>query len=291
MGLGARTDLRLSRRDEVVRSLHLFAGIGGGIIADVIAGNEIVGAVEINPFCRAVLRARQAVGMLPTFPIYNDVREIKGDEFGRVDLVCGGFPCQDISLLHVGGRGLRGEKSGLFYELVRICDVCEPAFIFLENVPAIIVNGLRDVLATLTERGFDAEWTTLSARDCGAIHTRNRWWGLFASNADSYRQRFAADDSECSREAHCAELTGGVFRLSESWNRTDDVRYNRPGMGARTFEIDTHWFANEPYSSRVVNGAAVGLDDHKRIGACGNAQVPLCAYLAYEILMERMAIT
>lgn len=87
-----------------MNNLHLFAGIGGGILADVILGNRIAGAVEILPYCRQLLKQKQEQGLLNSFPIYNDVRDFNCDEFrGKIDTVCGGFPCQDISAAGRGG--------------------------------------------------------------------------------------------------------------------------------------------------------------------------------------------
>lgn len=81
-----------------LQTLHLFAGAGGGIIADMLLGHRPVGAVEINKHCRRVLHQRQQDGWLPKFPIYKDIKEFQGNEIQkRVDVISGGFPCQDIS--------------------------------------------------------------------------------------------------------------------------------------------------------------------------------------------------
>lgn len=161
-----------------MNSLHLFAGIGGGILADAIIGNLIEGAVEINPYCRSVLLQRQNEGFLPKFPIFDEIRAFQGDEIGPINLVCGGFPCQDISTAGKGVGVEEGEKSSLFYELIRVCEKIRPYYIFLENSPAIISRGLDSVLKEIARLGYDAEWSTLSAGTCGAPHLRNRWWCL-----------------------------------------------------------------------------------------------------------------
>lgn len=161
-----------------MNSLHLFAGVGGGILADKILGNTIVGAVEIEPYCRAVLKQRQEEGLLEPFPLFEDVRAFNGDEIEQpIDVVCAGFPCQDISCAGKGA-GIEGEKSSLFYELVRVCRTVKPTYIFLENSPSITGRGLGTVLCKIAEIGYDAEWTNLSAGICGAPHLRDRWWCL-----------------------------------------------------------------------------------------------------------------
>ena len=275
-----------------MKSLHLFAGIGGGIIGDILAGNEIVGAVEIDPFCQDVLRARQADGSRPPFPILGDIRDVKGDEFGTIELVCGGFPCQDISLAALNERkGLRGGKSGLFYELVRVVDVCAPACVFLENVPNIVRNGLAEVLQTFAERGFDAEWTIISARDCGAPHTRRRWWGLF------YRKSRLSDSLRAGRrprrdvedEAKKKGVQSGFLRalLSESANGSREYNDQRDYRETQAgFSVSSNNWLCEPDVCRVVNGVPQKLDK-ARLRALGNAQVPICAYLAFEVLLAR----
>lgn len=173
-----------------MNSLHLFAGIGGGILADKILGHRIVGAVEIEPYCRAVLKQRQEEGLLETFPLFDDIRTFNGDEITeRVDLVCGGFPCQDISTAGKGA-GITGQKSGLFYELIRVCRTLRPSYIFLENSPAITGRGLGACLNEIAKIGYDAEWFTLSAGECGAPHLRNRWWCLCQrQDSDADRER------------------------------------------------------------------------------------------------------
>lgn len=166
-------------------TLHLFAGAGGGIVADMMLGHTPVGAVEIDEYCRKVLKQRQADGWLPKFPVYTDVKEYTGYEVEEVDMVCGGFPCQDISAAGKGA-GINGERSGLFYEITRICSVIRPRFIFLENSPAIVARGLDSVLGEISKIGYDAEWLCLSASDVGAYHKRERWWCLCA---DADRER------------------------------------------------------------------------------------------------------
>lgn len=187
-----------------MNSLHLFAGIGGGILADKILGHRIVGAVEIESYCRAVLKQRQEEGLLEPFPLFDDIRTFNGDEITeRVDLICGGFPCQDISTAGKGKGVVKGEKSSLFFELVRVCRNIRPAYIFLENSPAITGRGLGACLNEIAKIGYDAEWFTLSAGDCGAPHLRNRWWAV-CKRQDS--------DSDCERELQPERLVEDLRR-------------------------------------------------------------------------------
>lgn len=180
-----------------MRTLHLFAGSGGGIIADMMLGHTPVAAVEIDPFCREVLKARQRDGWLPEFEIFEDVREFDGTKWkGKVDCICGGFPCQDISCAGKGA-GIHGERSGLFFEMARIVNEVRPRYVFMENSPNLVCRGIEAVLWTLAQMGYDSRWCVLSAASVGALHRRDRWWGLFA-DANSPQRK-------AEREPRCAE--------------------------------------------------------------------------------------
>ena len=119
---------------------------------------------------------RQNDGLLPAFPIWNDVRTFNGKPWaGRVDVVSGGFPCQDISGAGKGA-GIEGERSGLWNEMARIIDEVRPRFAFVENSPLLVGRGLAVVLGDLTEMGFDARWCVLGAHEVGAPHERKLSW-------------------------------------------------------------------------------------------------------------------
>ena len=159
-----------------MRELALFAGAGGGILGGLLIGWRTVCAVEIDSYARSVLLARQRDGILQPFPIWDDVRTFNGKPWrGRVDIVSGGFPCQDISCAGKGA-GLDGERSGLWSEFARIIREVRPRFVFIENSPALVVRGLDRVLADLAAMGLDAEWGVISAADVGAPHLRERIW-------------------------------------------------------------------------------------------------------------------
>ena len=159
-----------------LRTLHLFAGAGGGILADLLLGHQPVCAVEINEYCQQVLSARQKDGCLPWFPIFADVTQFDGRPWrGIVDVVSGGFPCQDISAAGKGA-GIDGERSGLWGEMARIIGEVRPRYVFVENSPLLVGRGLVRVLADLAEMGFDAQWGVVGADDVGAPHRRERCW-------------------------------------------------------------------------------------------------------------------
>lgn len=165
--------------------MHLFAGGGGGILADLILGHNPICAVEWDAYCCQVLRERAAEGWFPNLHVWEgDVRLFDPSEYtGRVDCIHAGFPCQDISVAgHRAGVG-KDTRSGLYREILRVADVVRPKFLFLENVSAILHNGFGTVLGDLAARGYDARWCCLRASDVGANHRRDRWWLL--AHADS----------------------------------------------------------------------------------------------------------
>src|SRR6476469_1241100 len=159
-----------------MRELHLFAGAGGGILGGILLGHTCVCAVELEPYCRKVLLQRQRDGMLPRFPIWDDVRTFDGKPwFGAVDVVCGGFPCQDISW-NGKGAGLDGKSSGLWREMARIIGEVRPNYVLVENSPALVFRGGLRVLSDLAGMGYDARWGVVGAYHAGAAHIRKRLW-------------------------------------------------------------------------------------------------------------------
>ena len=165
-----------------LNTFHLFAGAGGGILADLLLGHNPIGACEIEPYPRNVLLARQRDRFLPNFPIWDDVCTLDGKPWrGSVDVLCGGFPCQDISAAGKGA-GITGERSGLWKEYARLIGEMRPRFVFAENSPLLRTRGLGVVLEDLASMGYNARWGIIGARDVGAPHKRDRMWVLAYAN-------------------------------------------------------------------------------------------------------------
>jgi len=194
----------------------LFSGIGGleyGLEAGLAAAGvptRTLWQVEQNDYARAVLARHW-----PHAERYTDVRDITASSVAPVDLICGGFPCQDLS--YAGkGAGLAGERSGLFFEMARIICELQPRIAVMENVPAITTRGLDVVLRTLAALGYDARWGGLRASEVGAPHRRERWFCV-AWLADDDRQRSNAGARLPARSAGSG--------------RPDPHRGNRSGSG------------------------------------------------------------
>lgn len=151
-----------------MRFLSLFSGIGTTELAARELGFEIAAFCEIDPFARSILEKR-----FPGVPICTDIRSMRGDEFGAVDVICGGFPCQDLSV--AGKRaGLDGERSGLWFEMLRIVKGIRPRYVFAENVRGAINLALDTVTAGLEEAGYEVRTSLVPASLFGAPHQRYR---------------------------------------------------------------------------------------------------------------------
>lgn len=158
-----------------MKVLDLFSGIGGFSLGLERAGMETVAFCEFDEHARAVLKKHW-----PNVPIYNDVRELDGKQFrGSVDVVCGGFPCQDVSVAGKGA-GFSGERSSLYREMLRVVSECMPRYAIFENVTGLLSGDsgrwFARFLYDLAEIGYDAEWHCISASFIGALHHRDRVW-------------------------------------------------------------------------------------------------------------------
>ena len=177
-----------------MRELALFAGAGGGILGGKMLGWRTVCAVEIEPWCQSVLCARQNEGTLEAFPIWDDVCTFDGRAWeGYVDVISGGFPCQDISAANTKGAGISGVRSGLWAQMFRIIQEVRPRFVFVENSPMLIHRGMGRVLGDLASMGYDAEYGVMGADEVGANHERKRMW-ILAGRVDD------TDSARCERE-------------------------------------------------------------------------------------------
>jgi len=259
-----------------MNELALFAGAGGGILGGKLLGWRTVCAVEIEEYPRRVLMQRQDDGILKPFPIWDDVRTFNGREWrGAVDIVTGGFPCQDISVAG-GGAGIDGERSGLWSEFARIIREVRPGFVFVENSPALTSRGLDRVLGDLSEMGFDAEWGVLGADNVGAPHIRKRIWiaGWDANEINEREKRVAPQgaDTNTSRDGEVSDANSPGCKQQRR-PKSEQAEHTSIECGG--------WWEAEPDVGRVVNGMARRVDQLKAIG---NGQVPAVAALAWRLL-------
>lgn len=262
---------------DMIVGLDLFSGIGGISLAlkDIV---KPIAYVEIDKYCQKVLKSKMKSGDLHLGEIHNDVKSFNGTNFRKeIDIIYGGFPCQDISVAG-NGKGLEGERSGLFYEIVRLTKEIQPSFVFLENVPAIRRRGLFAVVSEFTELGYDCRWTVVSAREVGAPHLRKRWFLL--AHASRKRLEGQGDRAKHSKEKHTEfKLSNeGVANSERDKSRLQPRRSSGPQRKDAPDYLDRSWWFSEPNVDRVVNGIPFRVD---RVKALGNSVVPLTARTAF----------
>ena len=275
-----------------MNELALFAGAGGGILGGKLLGWRTVCAVEWEAYPASVLVARQNDGILPPFPIWDDVQTFDGNPWrGIVDVVSGGFPCTDISIAG-RGAGLDGESSSMWYHMARVVSEVRPRFVFVENSPMLIHRGIGRVLGDLSSLGYDTRWTVMGANEVGAPHQRDRTWIVAHSRHGGGGDKWTPQERpESSKEwsAHPNQI-GRSSEQSEIMAHTSsqDAQRQRVSLGIRK-ERDTPsgtgWWAVEPRVGRVADGVAARVD---RLKAIGNGQVPQVVAAVWRKLSESL---
>ncbi len=308
-----------------MNELALFAGAGGGILGGHLLGWRTVCAVERDAYAAQVLAQRQNDGALKAFPIWSDVCSFDGRAWrGLVDVVSGGFPCQDISAAG-NGIGIDGARSGLWKQMARIVGEVRPRIVYMENSPLLVGRGLAVVLGDLAEMGYDARWGIVGAADLSAPHQRDRIW--IVANAGSRRLNEPASGKV--EHPQRAETIGRCDLVANPDSDTGQQR--RPGhsaQGSRGWNADRGCISEtvadasreceqrivtgrsdsqvwckpierppgpcgygfgrwpvEPGMGRVANGVANRVD---RIKALGNGQVPRVAAAAFTVLTAHL---
>lgn len=302
-----------------LRVLDLFSGIGGFSLGlERTGGFETVAFCEIEPYCRRVLAKHW-----PHVPCYADARELTADTLRRdgiaVDVICGGFPCQDISF--AGKRaGLEGARSGLWSEYARLIGELRPRFIIVENVPGLLSLGMGDVLGELSTLGYDAVWDCIPACAVGAHHRRDRVWIVAYPNGQG--ERASPVNAEVASAPHVAanavsnELrqqqgrSSGACRTCETVSGNDgearSVAYAERGRLQGRDEqcaqpttiifAEDRWHSRglqqwsarwaEPDVGRVAYGLPAQMD---RLKALGNSVVPQIPELIGRAILEAAA--
>jgi len=297
---------------DKLRVLDTFAGIGGFSLGlERTGGFETAAFCEIEPFCQRVLNKHW-----PDVPIYDDIRELnrerlESDGIGRIDVITGGFPCQDLS---VAGKqaGIEGERSGLWSELCRVIGDIRPRYAIMENVTALIGGDsgrwLGRVLGDLAEIGYDAEWHCIPASELGAHHHRDRVWIIAYPNEQRcndrryYREeRQFQDDKEWGdkkAQPKRNERELGAGEICEVLANAERGRQSRQG------QLEQSLFAKAYREGKTANALAGGQpeiwkaeselgrvadgipDRAHRLKALGNAVVPQIPELIGRAILE-----
>jgi len=276
----------------------LFSGIGGlelGLERAFSGELHTIWQVEQNQFCQSVLERHW-----PHATRYDDVRTVGAHNLEPVDVLCGGFPCQDISIAGKG-EGLHGERSGLWWEFHRLINELRPRVAVMENVAAIDVRGLSAVVGSLAQIGYDCQWTIISAAQCGAPHLRRRWFGVAYPNSircgpgsDTQRehqhrvhgegdttqgiQQRSERQSGIGEDSHASTNTNGQ-RIQEQpiWSESVGTSRQFECGGSKTPGARQNYWERFPTQSPVCrrnDGIPNRVD---RLKALGNAVVPQCA--------------
>ena len=287
-----------------LRLIDTFSGIGGFSYAaeKLVGGFETVAFVECEPYCQKILKKHW-----PNVPIYDDIRTYKPKPYSA-SVVVGGFPCTDIS---VAGRGegiTEDTRSGLFYELLRVIRLVRPRFVVLENVSAILNNGLDIVLGELYKAGYDAEWACFPASMVGACHQRDRWWAICYPSHSQY------NGSSSPKESRSIEETNG--RSEKRQNEIGKLEGSSQSKNSKTIQLDVAYpssdglqrkigarasgetwsqknirrlnpdwrsYESEPVLCRGDDGLSNRVD---RLRALGNAVLPVCAAIPLQRVLD-----
>ena len=285
----------------MLRLLDTFSGIGGfSLAARWIGRIETVQFVEREPYCQRILAKH-----FPGVPIHDDICAFQPAP-RSADIICGVFPCQDISQ---AGRqaGIKvGTRSGLFYELMRVIRLVGPRFVVLENVAAIVNGGMDIVLGELAEAGFDAEWACIPASALGACHRRDRWW-LVAYRAGwdvgtTHAPELLSDGSTAGYSRQCRPGTipepqdcGGQAAANSCSKRQQECNFppRSSELGQLTWRPHTRrlnpdWraYLSQPVLCRGDDGLSGRVD---RLKALGNAVVPQVAMIPLARVLELAA--
>lgn len=296
-----------------LKVLDLFSGIGGFSLGlERTGGFETVAFCEINPFCRQVLAKHW-----PGVPIHDDIQVLSADWLAETgawpDVICGGFPCTDISVAGKGA-GITGPQSGLWREYARLIGEIRPRFVLVENVAALLGRGLADVLGDLAALGYDAEWHCIPAAAIGAPHRRDRvWivadatsggWGVNGNVSETRCDTRAGQPSDCGADVANACITRLQSTEQAGWRKpivtSPDVwraaaqcgwRRAEPGMGGTLDGVSAgaHRYPVEvePWEGDTPRTVGRGYADRpSRLRAIGNAVVPQISELIGRAILE-----
>ncbi len=267
-----------------MKHLDLFSGIGGFALAARWVGWETVGFCEIDPYCQKVLAKHW-----PDVPIHQDVTELDGRKFkGAVDIITGGFPCQDISVAGKGA-GIDGERSGLWSDLARLIGEIRPAYAVLENVSALLGRGLGRVAGDLAEIRYDCEWHCIPAFAVGAPHRRDRIWIISypiraERESGSGRRRVRQGDPKLADADRKRSQRIGANSYPQGWK---GQIMGQTGLCNGTSDGQGQW-STEPDVGRVAHG--IPRQVH-RLKCLGNSIVPQIAEALFRQIGQNGAKT
>lgn len=242
----------------MLNGLDLFSGIGGFTVA-LASWVRPIAYCEIDPYCQTVLLDGQKNGRIPIAPIWDDIVSFPAEDFvGAVDIVYGGFPCQDISIAGAQA-GLEGGRSRLFFRVIDIVRTIRPSFVFLENVPAIVSLGLERIGLEFSALGYDCRWTIVSAGELGAPHLRERWWLCAHADRSGLSQSGRLTNAQGERRRATRNPTFGVVQ-SDLWKKpASEFSGMDDGIPPKTHRIRALGNAVVPHAAREAFERLIGI--------------------------------
>ena len=256
-----------------LKLLDTFSGIGGFSYAaeKLVGGFETTQFVENDPYCQKVLNKHW-----PNVPIHDDIETYRAELYSA-DVICGGFPCQDISTAGQGKGITETSRSGLWFQLIRTIRMVRPKYFILENVSAILANGLDIVLRDIYEAGYDAEWCCIPSSFVGACHQRDRWWLIAYPN--SKQSSRTKSEIQTRRIFSSGSTRSGNVADSNSYGLQREIgsRLHRPTWRTQNIRrLNQNW--RQYVSKSVLRRGDDGLSNRvDRLKALGNAVVPQVA--------------
>jgi DNA (cytosine-5)-methyltransferase 1 len=247
-----------------MRVLDLFSGIGGFSLGFEKMGFDTVAFCEIDKDAQRVLRKHW-----PKVPIFDDVKDDRLKNLKHIDVICGDFPCQDISEANVNGKALEGARSGLWFEYLKLIERLGPKYVIIENVQMLRTRGLDTILKNLDAIGYDAEWHCIQASHVGAPHRRDRLW-IIAYSHGVRRQPILGGEIRA-----CISKVDGQKSEDGSWNESQGRTHNTPSACISQYESSF----GESSLLRMDDGVPKRLDVGRRLKQCGNSIVPEIAEL------------
>ena len=281
-----------------LKIIDTFSGIGGFSYAaeKLVGGFETVTFVECEPYCQKILKKHW-----PNVPIYDDIKSYQPKPYSA-DVICGGFPCQDISVAGLQKGITKETRSGLFFELIRVIRMVRPQYVVLENVAAILNRGLDIVLRELSQAGYDAEWAVISASSMGACHQRSRFWLVaYPNKARLQEERPEQQTTGVEQYRKLGNVAypndygpSSSTELANSFSQRTQIQYEQRGSsvwtlpssyGEKRSTLSPNWQAYE--SKPCLRRGDDGLSNWThRLKALGNSVCPQVAAIPLQRVLD-----
>jgi DNA (cytosine-5)-methyltransferase 1 len=255
--------------------LDIFSGIGGFSIGLEAVGMQTVAFCEINPFCWTILKKHW-----PSVPIFSDITTVHKEDLKTlptIDVIAGGFPCQDISVAGKGG-GINAKRSGLWKEFMRLINEIRPKYAIIENVANLRSTGLISILQDLWEIGYDAEWHCIPASAFGAPHRRDRIWIIaYPTCLCKVRLSIGKEETESTPGDGCENVADTDCKRCHSGEYNQQRRYLPGNKNRKCPKTQQEWGIRKSRASQICK--VLPDSDQQGLQRCGGFEEisPICS--------------